>query len=49
MTSVSVVTLAKGRPDHLVNVVRGLSQQTMRPTELIALPLGRIGGTEVAP
>ena len=35
MTSVSVVTLAKGRPDHLVNVVRGLSQQTMRPVELI--------------
>jgi len=35
MTSVSVITLAKGRPDHLVNVVRGLSRQTEMPAELI--------------
>ncbi|WP_375249952.1 galactosyltransferase-related protein [Sphingomonas sp.] len=35
MISLSVVTLAKGRPDHLVNVVRGLSMQTVMPSELI--------------
>lgn len=35
MTRVSVITLAKGRPDHLVNVVRGLARQTQRPVELI--------------
>ncbi|MEH3099941.1 galactosyltransferase-related protein [Sphingomonas adhaesiva] len=35
MTSVSVVTLARGRPDHLVNVVRGLAGQTCLPVELI--------------
>ena len=35
MTEVSVVTLGKGRPDHLVNVVRGLMRQTLMPTELI--------------
>ncbi|MGF7154389.1 glycosyltransferase family 2 protein [Novosphingobium gossypii] len=35
MTSVSVVTLAKGRADHLVNVVRGLMRQTQLPDELI--------------
>ncbi|MGJ3626680.1 glycosyltransferase family 2 protein [Sphingomonas sp. MMS24-JH45] len=33
MTAVSVVTLAKGRPDHLVNVVAGLARQTHRPDE----------------
>ena len=35
MTSVSVVTLAKGRADHLVNVVHGLSRQSQPPVELI--------------
>lgn len=35
MTSVSVVTLAKGRSEHLVNVVLGLSRQTVLPDELI--------------
>lgn len=35
MTAVSVVTLAKGRPDHLVNVVLGLCRQTVMPAELI--------------
>jgi GT2 family glycosyltransferase len=35
MTAVSVVTLAKGRPDHLVNVVHGLTRQTVTPAELI--------------
>jgi GT2 family glycosyltransferase len=35
MTEVSVVTLGKGRPDHLLNLVRGLMQQTLPPTELI--------------
>jgi GT2 family glycosyltransferase len=35
MTSVSVVTLAKGRADHLANVVRGLLRQTQMPDELI--------------
>ncbi|MGR6330248.1 glycosyltransferase family 2 protein [Sphingomonas sp. XXL09] len=35
MTSVSVVTLAKGRPDHLANVVIGLSRQTHLPIELV--------------
>ena len=35
MTEVSVVTLGKGRPDHLVNVVLGLTRQTLMPTELI--------------
>ncbi|GGB40876.1 glycosyl transferase family A [Sphingomonas metalli] len=35
MTTVSVVTLAKGRADHLANVVRGLSRQTQPPVELI--------------
>ncbi|WP_230482957.1 galactosyltransferase-related protein [Sphingomonas sp. Leaf21] len=32
---ISVVTLAGGRPDHLRNVVLGLSRQTLRPAELI--------------
>jgi GT2 family glycosyltransferase len=35
MTTVSVVTLAKGRADHLVNLVRGLARQTTLPVELI--------------
>jgi len=35
MTEVSVVTLGKGRPDHLVNVVHGLLRQTVPPAELI--------------
>ncbi|TVV76316.1 galactosyltransferase-related protein [Sphingomonas solaris] len=35
MTQVSVVTLAKGRSDHLVNLVRGLMRQTLPPAELI--------------
>ncbi|WP_258044436.1 galactosyltransferase-related protein [Sphingomonas citricola] len=33
--SVSVVTLAGGRPDHLRNLVTGLSRQTQLPAELI--------------
>jgi GT2 family glycosyltransferase len=35
MTSISVVTLAKGRPDHLVNLVHGLTRQRQMPVELI--------------
>jgi GT2 family glycosyltransferase len=35
MTQISVVTLAKGRAEHLVNVVRGLSRQTQLPAEMI--------------
>jgi len=35
MLSVSVVTLAKGRPAHLANMVLGLTRQTHRPVELI--------------
>jgi glycosyltransferase involved in cell wall biosynthesis len=35
MLSVSVVTLAKGRPAHLANLVLGLTRQTHRPVELI--------------
>ena len=35
MNSVSVVTLARGRPDHLHNVVLGLRQQERPPAELI--------------
>ncbi len=35
MSSVSVVTLAKGRPAHLRNVLRGLQMQTQPPAELI--------------
>ncbi|KQP58652.1 galactosyltransferase-related protein [Methylobacterium sp. Leaf112] len=35
MSTVSVVTLAKGRPEHLANVVRGLMRQTRMPDELI--------------
>jgi GT2 family glycosyltransferase len=33
--SVSVVTLAGGRPDHLRNLVVGLTRQTLLPVELI--------------
>lgn len=35
MPTVSVVTLAKGRPTHLHNVVLGLVRQTQPPAELI--------------
>ncbi len=35
MSSVSVVTLAKGRPAHLRNVLRGLQMQSQPPAELI--------------
>lgn len=35
MHDVSVVTLAKGRPDHLHNVVLGLARQSVLPAELI--------------
>ena len=35
MSTVSVVTLAKGRPAHLRNVLRGLERQTQAPAEFI--------------
>lgn len=35
MNKVSVITLARGRGDHLVNVVHGLNRQAMLPAELI--------------
>ena len=35
MSTVSVVTLAKGRPNHLRNVLLGLERQTRPPAELI--------------
>ncbi|TNC12747.1 glycosyltransferase [Methylobacterium terricola] len=35
MSTVSVVTLAKGRPAHLANVLRGLERQTQKPAEFI--------------
>ena len=35
MPTVSVVTLAKGRPDHLYNLVLGLTRQTVMPAELV--------------
>ncbi|WP_315760779.1 glycosyltransferase [Sphingomonas sp. Y38-1Y] len=35
MNMISVVTLARGRADHLANVVRGLCRQTRLPDELI--------------
>ncbi len=35
MNRVSVITLARGRSDHLINVVHGLNQQTTKPCELI--------------
>lgn len=35
MTKVSVITLARGRPDHLTNLVHGLNRQATMPCELI--------------
>lgn len=35
MPEVSVVTLAGGRPEHLRNLILGLTRQTQRPIELI--------------
>ena len=35
MSTVSVVTLAKGRPAHLRNLLRGLERQTQAPAEFI--------------
>lgn len=35
MSAVSVVTLAKGRSSHLVNLVHGLNRQTVAPIELV--------------
>ncbi len=35
MSTVSVVTLAKGRPAHLANVLRGLERQTQKPVEFV--------------
>lgn len=35
METVSVVTLAGGRPEHLANMVRGLTRQRLPPAELI--------------
>ncbi|MCJ2032741.1 galactosyltransferase-related protein [Methylobacterium sp. J-068] len=35
MSTVSVVSLAKGRPAHLRNVLRGLERQTQAPAEFI--------------
>ncbi|GJD46055.1 hypothetical protein AFCDBAGC_3935 [Methylobacterium cerastii] len=35
MSTVSVVTLAKGRPAHLRNVLRGLERQTQKPAEFV--------------
>ena len=35
METISVVTLAKGRPEHLYNLVLGLAQQVEPPLELI--------------
>lgn len=35
MSDVSVVTIARGRAEHIANVVRGLARQTMVPRELI--------------
>ncbi|SFL97454.1 glycosyltransferase family 2 protein [Methylorubrum salsuginis] len=35
MPTVSVVTLAKGRPAHLRNVLRGLERQTQKPAEFV--------------
>lgn len=35
MPTVSVVTLAKGRPAHLRNVLRGLERQTRKPAEFV--------------
>ncbi len=35
MSDISVITLARGRDDHLANLVRGLAQSGMRPHELV--------------
>ena len=35
LPTTSVLTLAKGRAEHLANVVRGLNAQTVRPLELV--------------
>ena len=35
MSTVSVVTLAKGRSSHLRNVLRGLERQTQKPAEFV--------------
>ncbi|KQT61016.1 glycosyl transferase [Methylobacterium sp. Leaf456] len=35
MPTVSVVTLAKGRPAHLRNVLRGLERQTQKPADFV--------------
>lgn len=37
MTSLSVLTLARGRAAHLANLVRGLSRQNVMPVELIVV------------
>jgi GT2 family glycosyltransferase len=39
MRAVSVLTLAKGRATHLLNLVQGLTQQTQPPEELIVAVL----------
>ena len=35
MSAISIVTLAKGRAEHLYNLVLGLTRQTTPPRELI--------------
>lgn len=35
MNTLSVLTLAKGRPAHLVNMMLGLARQSILPHELI--------------
>ncbi len=35
MTEVSVITLGRGRPDHMRNLVLGLTRQTALPAELV--------------
>lgn len=35
MSDVSVITLARGRDDHLVNLVKGLANQSVPPNELV--------------
>ena len=35
MSAISIVTLAKGRAEHLYNLVSGLTRQTTPPRELI--------------
>ena len=41
MKSVSVVTLAKGRPDHLRNMIVGLARQSRAPAELVVAVMQR--------